>query len=255
MKISQPGVQSALTLVELLVVIAIIGILAALLLPALSRSMRRAHLIHCVSNLHQIGIGIQNFISNEHAYPSFNASTDIHKFGPSWFEQIERGGFDNSKPKTNFFTEGVWRCPSDPASPRTREGFIPISYGYNTFGDADIGYNGPEAMDPRHAPLGLYGYYHMRPYGITPIKDSDVVVPSEMMAVGDSIIGGVDFMRTTNLAHSKTAFSRHQGRLNVVFCDGHVESPTLQFLFANTSDAALSRWNCDHLPHRERLAP
>ena len=45
------------------------------------------------------------------------------------------------------------------------------------------------------------------------------------------------------------------GKLNVVFCDGHVESPTLPFLFTDTSDAALSRWNRDHQPHRERLAP
>jgi prepilin-type processing-associated H-X9-DG protein len=45
------------------------------------------------------------------------------------------------------------------------------------------------------------------------------------------------------------------GKANVVFCDGHVESPPLQFLFADTSDAALSRWNRDHQPHRERLAP
>ncbi len=42
---------------------------------------------------------------------------------------------------------------------------------------------------------------------------------------------------------------------NVVFCDGRVESPTLKFLFEDTSDAALSRWNRDHLPHREKLAP
>jgi hypothetical protein len=41
---------------------------------------------------------------------------------------------------------------------------------------------------------------------------------------------------------------------NVVFCNGHVESPTLKFLFAATSDAALSRWNRDHQPHRELLA-
>jgi prepilin-type processing-associated H-X9-DG protein len=45
------------------------------------------------------------------------------------------------------------------------------------------------------------------------------------------------------------------GKANVVFCDGHVESPTLPFLFTDTSDAALSRWNRDHQPHRERLAP
>ena len=44
-----------------------------------------------------------------------------------------------------------------------------------------------------------------------------------------------------------------KGKANVVFCDGHVESPTLKFLFEDTSDAALVRWNLDHLPHREKL--
>jgi hypothetical protein len=38
------------------------------------------------------------------------------------------------------------------------------------------------------------------------------------------------------------------------FCDSQVELPTLKFLFADTSDAALRRWNRDHQPHRERLA-
>jgi prepilin-type processing-associated H-X9-DG protein len=45
------------------------------------------------------------------------------------------------------------------------------------------------------------------------------------------------------------------GKANVAFCDAHIESPPLQFLFADTSDAALSRWNRDHQPHRERLTP
>jgi prepilin-type processing-associated H-X9-DG protein len=57
------------------------------------------------------------------------------------------------------------------------------------------------------------------------------------------------------LGSTKRSYARHQGLANVVFCDGHVESPTLQFLFADTSDAALSAWNRDHQPHRERLAP
>jgi prepilin-type processing-associated H-X9-DG protein len=55
--------------------------------------------------------------------------------------------------------------------------------------------------------------------------------------------------------HLNFQIDRHQGKANVVFCDGHVESPTLPFLFADTSDAALSRWNRDHLPHREKLSP
>ena len=46
--------------------------------------------------------------------------------------------------------------------------------------------------------------------------------------------------------------TRHQGKANVVFCDGHVESPTLKFLFEDTSDTALARWNRDHQPRPEK---
>ena len=122
------------------------------------------------------------------------------------------------------------------------------SYGYNSFG---------MRPPPSGDALGLGGHILKTGAGISPppVTETEVVQPSQMMAIGETFSGGIDFLRF-DLQHLEQAYnapSRHQGKANVVFCDGHVESPTLQFLFENTSDAALVRWNRDHLPHRDRL--
>lgn len=262
--------RDAFTLIELLVVIAIVGVLAALLLPAISAAKDRALRTQCASNLRQLGIALQDFVTDHGAYPLIVGTNypyaQIHD-PLQWFDSLECGYLCSGSVDPHYLAKGVWRCPAYDPDPNV------FSYGYNAYGlFSQKALRQPTGTES----LGLGGHRTFRNTGSTislaapAVRASEVADPSNMMAIGDGFYGGSVngvhdsieegsylFGRSTfsriDAASTKRSYARHQGRANVVFCDGHVESPKLRFLFDDTSDEALSRWNRDHLPHRDRL--
>ena len=86
-------IRPGLTLVELLVVVAIIGLLVALLLPAVQTARESARRAQCANNLRQIGLGIQGFESSNGFFPpaggwpaSMNTKPELH--GVAWMVWI-----------------------------------------------------------------------------------------------------------------------------------------------------------------------
>ena len=229
--------ENAFTLIEMLTVIAIIGILVALLLPVLSGAKARAQRIQCVGNLHQLGAGLQNYLADYHYYPLVRPLKGTDDTG-RWDEQVTRVGLGISTKNGEFRNSGVWLCPSVRWARANTES---NSYCYNAYGVVlqsrfgipdDVGSLGWEGLSGANKP----------------VAESEVLVPSDMIAIGDSFNGWDIFVRK-NVVFWETcgnAVSRHSGKGNVVFCDGHVESLKLKILFEDTNNEALSPWNRDH---------
>jgi prepilin-type N-terminal cleavage/methylation domain-containing protein/prepilin-type processing-associated H-X9-DG protein len=137
---SQLRPQRGFTLVELLVVIAIIGVLVALLLPAVQAAREAARRMQCGNNLKQIVLASHNYHDTHLALPAGrnNRSISTHAFILPYLEQtnlsstvdfgVSWNHANNAVPRGTKLT--VFECPSDPQS-NTPAGWAGTSYRAN----------------------------------------------------------------------------------------------------------------------------
>jgi prepilin-type N-terminal cleavage/methylation domain-containing protein len=231
---SHVQVKAGFTLIELLVVIAIIAILAALLLPALSRAKIQGQRISCMNNLRQIGLMMQIYTdANDDTFPAHrNQGLDTSDANASltnwWGVTIADSSGVNSKlfhdPALNgIMTENgtTWQWNFDCNL---------VGYGYNGW---FLG----------HHP---YGAVELIVAGISfqvddSFKRSAIISPSENLVIGDKEPNGNPPVWGSSLwwedacmdppvvaqsgfqAYEGVEPNRHFGRAIMAFNDGHSE--------------------------------
>ncbi len=266
------------TLIELLVVIAVMGILAALLLPALGRAKSQAGITVCENNLRQQELGLAMYTSDFAAYPLYAGPNGywVQSLVPyvrsEWPADNTVWGA-NGPVYTGAPSKSIYTCP----------GYDQIDGVYSRLGNwvGAYGYNGgnegavinQELWNPGHNTVLISAGIGGDTNG--PTRESTVVAPSQMIAVGDSEIARVNNFPNSIIGvpsapqfpmhfrvpppgfefplpmfpEERAMLRRHGDRWNMSFCDGHVEDGPPEEFLNSYSDTVLALWNPDHRAH------